>query len=167
MLDKRPRKPTIEPACPMKPLYWTRVQLKENRFLYELSQIPDFSGRARCIIFQPAFTEGITLVHRKVEIVDRVCKDNKTSLVDYVVSYYLRYIDKDAGTEKTVFPLPEPQDLFLAAQVKFEDVTKDLRKLKKELDGNVAVSTRLLIRIVSSSKLHFNGLFFNCPPIFV
>ncbi|MGH0164359.1 UNVERIFIED_CONTAM: hypothetical protein FKN15_053906 [Acipenser sinensis] len=318
MLDKRPRKPAIEPACPMKPLYWTRVQLKENRyvdegsivklldgkrsqavgilisslhldmkdiqqavltvdnsvvdletiealyenraqsdeldkikkhyetskedevklldkpeqFLYELSQIPDFSGRARCIIFQPAFTEGIALVHRKVEIVDRVCKipdfsgrarciifqpaftegialvhrkveivdrvckglleprsvkdllglilafgnymnggnrtrgqadgfgleilpklkdvksrDNKTSLVDYVVSYYLRYIDKDTGTEKTVFPLPEPQDLFLAAQVKFEDVMKDLRKLKKELDGNVAVSTRLLIRI--------------------
>ncbi|MGH0122920.1 UNVERIFIED_CONTAM: hypothetical protein FKN15_018587 [Acipenser sinensis] len=138
---------------------------KPEQFLYELSQIPDFSGRARCIIFQPAFTEGIALVHRKVEIVDRVCKpaftegialvhrkveivdrvckglleprsvkdllglilafgnymnggnrtrgqadgfgleilpklkdvksrDNKTSLVDYVVSYYLRYIDK-------------------------------------------------------------------------
>ncbi|XP_058847360.1 formin-like isoform X1 [Acipenser ruthenus] len=327
MLDKRPRKPTIEPACPMKPLYWTRVQLKENsdstlwgsleepsiqdpkefeelfskaavqqtkkplsdsyekkakakkivklldgkrsqtvgilisslhldmkdiqqavltvdnsvvdletiealyenraqsdeldkikkhyetskedevklldkpeQFLYELSQIPDFSGRARCIIFQPAFTEGITLVHRKVEIVDRVCKglleprsvkdllglilafgnymnggnrtrgqadgfgleilpklkdvksrDNKTSLVDYVVSYYLRYIDKDAGTEKTVFPLPEPQDLFLAAQVKFEDVTKDLRKLKKELD---ACEKEIAVVCKNSSEEH-------------
>ncbi|KAK6481194.1 formin-1-like [Huso huso] len=327
MLDKRPRKPAIEPACPMKPLYWTRVQLKENsdstlwgsleepsiqdpkefeelfskaavqqtkkplsdsyekkakakkivklldgkrsqtvgilisslhldmkdiqqavltvdnsvvdletiealyenraqsdeldkikkhyetlkedevklldkpeQFLYELSQIPDFSGRARCIIFQPAFTEGIALVHRKVEIVDRVCKglleprsvkdllglilafgnymnggnrtrgqadgfgleilpklkdvksrDNKTSLVDYVVSYYLRYIDKDAGTEKTVFPLPEPQDLFLAAQVKFEDVTKDLRKLKKELD---ACEKEITVVCKNSSEEH-------------
>jgi len=42
---------------------------------------------------------------------------------------------QNAGTEKSVFPLPEPQDLFQAAQVKFEDLTKDLRKLKKELTG--------------------------------
>lgn len=60
-------------------------------------------------------------------------RDNRISLVDYVVSYYLRNMDKDAGTDKSVFPLPEPQDLFHAAQVKFEDLSKDLRKLKKEL----------------------------------
>ncbi|KAI2654041.1 Formin [Labeo rohita] len=62
-------------------------------------------------------------------------RDNRISLVDYVVSYYLRNMDEDAGTEKSVFPLPEPQDLFHAAQVKFEDLAKDLRKLKKELTG--------------------------------
>uniref|UniRef100_A0A673H6Z5 FH2 domain-containing protein n=1 Tax=Sinocyclocheilus rhinocerous TaxID=307959 RepID=A0A673H6Z5_9TELE len=39
--------------------------------------------------------------------------------------------------EKSVFPLPEPQDLFHAAQVKFEDLAKDLRKLKKELTACV------------------------------
>ncbi|KAK2103859.1 hypothetical protein P7K49_017715 [Saguinus oedipus] len=40
----------------------------------------------------------------------------------------------EAGTEKSVFPLPEPQDFFLASQVKFEDLIKDLRKLKRQLE---------------------------------
>uniref|UniRef100_A0A671L7K6 Formin-like n=1 Tax=Sinocyclocheilus anshuiensis TaxID=1608454 RepID=A0A671L7K6_9TELE len=64
-------------------------------------------------------------------------RDNRISLVDYVVSYYLRNMDENAGTEKSIFPLPEPQDLFHAAQVKFEDLAKDLRKLKKELTACV------------------------------
>ncbi|KAG7269125.1 hypothetical protein CRUP_013389 [Coryphaenoides rupestris] len=62
-------------------------------------------------------------------------RDNKISLVDYVVSYYLRNSDEHAGTDKSVFPLPEPQDFFQAAQVKFDDLTKDARKLKRELTG--------------------------------
>lgn len=40
-----------------------------------------------------------------------------------------------AGTEKSVFPLPEPQEFFQASQVKFDDLAKDLRKLKKDLTG--------------------------------
>uniref|UniRef100_A0A4W5JM23 Uncharacterized protein n=1 Tax=Hucho hucho TaxID=62062 RepID=A0A4W5JM23_9TELE len=62
-------------------------------------------------------------------------KDNRISLVDYVTSYYLRNLDENAGTERSVFPLPEPQDVFLAAQVKFEDITKDLRQLRQDLTG--------------------------------
>lgn len=42
---------------------------------------------------------------------------------------------QDAGTDKSVFPLPEPQDFFLAAQVKFDDLLKDMRKLKRDLTG--------------------------------
>uniref|UniRef100_A0A3B4EEP6 Formin 1 n=1 Tax=Pygocentrus nattereri TaxID=42514 RepID=A0A3B4EEP6_PYGNA len=60
-------------------------------------------------------------------------RDNHTSLLDYVVSYYLRNLDENAGTENCIFPLPEPQDVFLAAQVKFEDLSKELRKLGKDL----------------------------------
>ncbi|CDQ71316.1 unnamed protein product [Oncorhynchus mykiss] len=60
-------------------------------------------------------------------------RDNRISLVDYVVAYYLRNFDEHAGTDKSAFPLPEPQDFFLAAQVKFEDLTKDMRKLKRDL----------------------------------
>lgn len=155
---------------------------KPEQFLYELSQIPDFSGRAHCIIFQSGFLESMTSIHRKVDIISTVSKgllecssvkeviglvlafgnymnggnrtrgqadgfgleilpklkdvksrDNRMSLVDYVVSYYLRNFDEHAGTEKSVFPLPEPQDFFLAAQVRFEDLIKDIRKLKREL----------------------------------
>ncbi|XP_016329559.1 formin-like [Sinocyclocheilus anshuiensis] len=159
---------------------------KPEQFLYELSQIPDFARRAHCIIFQSVFVDSISCVHRKVEIISAVSKaflendsvkdviglilafgnymnsgnrtrgqadgfgleilpklkdvksrDNRISLVDYVVSYYLRNMDENAGTEKSIFPLPEPQDLFHAAQVKFEDLAKDLRKLKKELTACV------------------------------
>ncbi|XP_014391505.1 PREDICTED: formin-2 [Myotis brandtii] len=62
-------------------------------------------------------------------------KDVKSSvsILSYIVSYYLRNFDEDAGKEQCVFPLPEPQDLFQASQMKFEDFQKDLRKLKKDL----------------------------------
>uniref|UniRef100_A0A8K9XT53 Formin 1 n=1 Tax=Oncorhynchus mykiss TaxID=8022 RepID=A0A8K9XT53_ONCMY len=155
---------------------------KPEQFLYELSQIPDFSGRSHCIIFQSIFLDSMSSIHRKVEIVSTVSKDlldcssvkdviglvlafgnymnggnrtrgqadgfgleilpklkdvksrdNRISLVDYVVAYYLRNFDEHAGTDKSAFPLPEPQDFFLAAQVKFEDLTKDMRKLKRDL----------------------------------
>ncbi|XP_048393762.1 formin-1 isoform X2 [Stegostoma tigrinum] len=62
-------------------------------------------------------------------------RDNRISLVDFVASYYLHHFDKDAGTDRSVYPLPEPQELLRASQVKFEDLTKDLRKLKKDLEA--------------------------------
>ncbi|XP_028981346.2 formin isoform X2 [Esox lucius] len=155
---------------------------KPEQFLYELSQIPDFSDRAHCIIFQSVFVDCICSIQHKIEIVTTVSKnlldcssvkdvmglvlafgnymnggnrtrgqadgfgleilpklkdvksrDNRISLVDYVVGYYLRNFDEHAGTDRSIFPLPEPQDFFLAAQVKFEDLTKDMRKLKRDL----------------------------------
>ncbi|XP_053918959.1 formin-2 [Cuculus canorus] len=59
--------------------------------------------------------------------------DNSRSLLSYIVSYYLRNFDEDAGKEQCIFPLPDPQDLFQASQLKFEDFQKDLRKMKKDL----------------------------------
>ncbi|XP_015451299.1 LOW QUALITY PROTEIN: formin-1 [Pteropus alecto] len=158
---------------------------KPEQFLHELAQIPNFAERAQCIIFRSVFSEGITSLHRKVEIITRASKgllhmksvkdilalilafgnymnggnrtrgqadgysleilpklkdvksrDNGINLVDYVVKYYLRYYDQEAGTEKSIFPLPEPQDFFLASQVKFEDLVKDLRKLKRQLEAS-------------------------------
>ncbi|KAG7283026.1 hypothetical protein CRUP_012919 [Coryphaenoides rupestris] len=109
------------------------LETMEALFLYELSQIPDFAGRAHCIIFQSAFTDTITSVHRKVQIVSSVCTDKCMSLVDYLVSYYLHNLDPDAGTDRSVFPLPEPQELFLAGQVKMDDLTRDLKKLGGDL----------------------------------
>ncbi|XP_077411847.1 formin-like isoform X2 [Vanacampus margaritifer] len=155
---------------------------KPEQFLYELAQIPNFAGRAHCIIFQSVFLESMSSIRRKVEILTSVCKelleaknvrevmglvlafgnymnggnrtrgqadgftleilpklkdvksrDNHISLVDYVVLYYLRNIDSHAGTDKSVYPLLEPQQLFQAAQVKLEDLAKDIKKLKKDL----------------------------------
>ncbi|XP_027855964.1 formin isoform X1 [Xiphophorus couchianus] len=155
---------------------------KPEQFLYELSLIPDFSGRAHSMIFQSVFLDTISSLRSKVEIISNVCKDlhdcdslqdvmglvlafgnymnggnrtrgqadgfgleilpklkdvksrdNHINLVDYVVLNYLRNFDKHAGTEKSVFPLPDPQEFFQAAQVKFDDLTKDIRKLKRDL----------------------------------
>ncbi|XP_076849254.1 formin [Brachyhypopomus gauderio] len=159
-----------------------RLLDKPEQFLYELSQIPEFPLRARCIILQSTFPDVIASIQRKTETVIRVCqdllekdavkellgvvlalgnymnggsrtrgqadgfsleilpklkdvksRDNRICLLDYVVTYYVRNIDQNAGTEGGVFPLPEPQDVFLAAQVRFEDLFKELRKLGKDL----------------------------------
>ncbi|XP_048710601.2 formin-1 isoform X5 [Caretta caretta] len=175
---------------------------KPEQFLYELSQIPNFAERAQCIIFQSVFSEGITSVHRKVDVITRASKDlldmksvkeilglilafgnymnggnrtrgqadgfgleilpklkdvksrdNGINLVDYVVIYYLRHLDKDAGTDKSIFPLPEPQDFFQASQVKFEDLVKDLRKLKRDLE---ACEKQMRVVCKESSEQHLH-----------
>ncbi|XP_077408298.1 formin [Vanacampus margaritifer] len=157
---------------------------KPEQFLYELSQIPDFAGRARCIIFKAAFNDGMASVQHKLDMIASVCeallgkngvkevlglilalgnhmnggnrirgqadgfgleilpklkdvksRDNRISLVDYVVSYYLHNVDKNAGTDKSTFPLPEPQDVFLASQLNFEDLNAELRRLGRDLAG--------------------------------
>lgn len=49
-----------------------------SRFLYELAQIPEFAGRANCIIFQSAFIDGIESIKRKLNMVSSVCKVGET-----------------------------------------------------------------------------------------
>uniref|UniRef100_A0A4W2GWB7 Formin-2-like n=1 Tax=Bos indicus x Bos taurus TaxID=30522 RepID=A0A4W2GWB7_BOBOX len=68
-----------------------------------------------------------------LKLKDVKSRDNSRSLLSYIVSYDLHNFDEDAGKEQCVFPLPKPQDLFQASQMKFEDFQKDLRKLKKDL----------------------------------
>ncbi|XP_026560790.1 formin-2 [Pseudonaja textilis] len=155
---------------------------KPEQFLYELSLIPNFSERAFCILFQSTFSESISSLRSKLELLQKLCEmlksgsgvmrvlglvlafgnymnggnrtrgqadgfgldilpklkdvkssDNSRSLLSYIVSYYLRNFDEDAGKEQCIFPLPEPQDLFQVSQLKFEEFNKDLRKLRKDL----------------------------------
>nr|XP_001333061.4 formin-2-like isoform X1 [Danio rerio] len=157
---------------------------KPEQFLLQLSEVPQFSGRVFCILFQSTFTECVTSVQRKLETLGRVCtalqsgqavlqilglvlafgnimnggnrsrgqadgfsldilpklkdvksSDNSQSLLSYIVAYYLRHFDEDAGKETCTYPLPEPQDLFQASQMKFEDFQRDLRKLRKDLNA--------------------------------
>lgn len=56
-------------------------------------------------------------------------KDNSTNLIQYIASYYVEKIDD----ELTVYPLPEPSDLNFVAQVNFEDLEKELRKVNNEI----------------------------------
>ncbi|XP_038846761.1 formin-2-like [Salvelinus namaycush] len=172
---------------------------KPEQFLFQLSQIPNFSGRVFCILFQSTFVECISSILRKVEILQRVCmtlqsaqcvlqvlglilafgnfmnggnrsrgqadgftleilpklkdvksSDNCQSLLSYIVAYNLRNFDEDAGRETCVYPLPEPQDLFQASQMKFDDFQRDLRKLRKDL--NVCSAETEMVNQVSSEE---------------
>ncbi|XP_054885626.1 formin-2 isoform X1 [Poeciliopsis prolifica] len=174
---------------------------KPEQFLFQLSQIPNFSQRVFCILFQSTFHECITSILRKIEILQRVCKtlqsseavlqvlglvlafgnfmnggnrsrgqadgftldilpklkdvkscDNSTSLLSYIVAYYLKHFDEDAGRETCVYPLPEPQDLFQASQMKFEDFERDLRKLKKDLNACLG-ETEKVCKVSSEENL--------------
>lgn len=68
------------------------------------------------------------------------------------------------GTEKSVFPLPEPQDFSQAAQVKFEDLIKDIRKLKRDLTGRTSLVVEVhsfslrLLRLNFAHHIAFCGL---------
>lgn len=44
------------------------------RFLYELSLIPNFSERVFCILFQSTFSESICSIHRKLELLQKLCE---------------------------------------------------------------------------------------------
>ncbi|MBN3297052.1 FMN2 protein, partial [Amia calva] len=174
---------------------------KPEQFLFELSQIPNFSARVFCILFQSSFTECISSILRKLEIIQKVCStlqsssgvmkvlglvlafgnfmnggnrtrgqadgfaldilpklkdvkssDSSRSLLSYIVAYYLRHFDEDAGRESCIFPLPEPQDLFQASQMKFEDFQKDLRKLRKDLNA-CTTETEKVCRVSSEDHL--------------
>ncbi|KAK6489236.1 formin-2 isoform X1 [Huso huso] len=174
---------------------------KPEQFLFELSQIPNFSARVFCILFQSTFTESIATILRKLAILQKVCStlegskrvmqvlglvlafgnfmnggnrtrgqadgfaldilpklkdvkssDNSRSLLSYIVAYYLRHFDEDAGRENSVFPLPEPHDLFQASQMKFEDFQKDLRKLRKDLNA-CTTETEKVCRLSSEDHL--------------
>ncbi|XP_062863943.1 formin-2 [Trichomycterus rosablanca] len=61
--------------------------------------------------------------------------DSSRSLLSFMVAYYLRHFDEDAGMETCSYPLPEPQDLFQVSQMKFEDFQRDLSKLRKDLNA--------------------------------
>ncbi|KAJ8360233.1 hypothetical protein SKAU_G00167580 [Synaphobranchus kaupii] len=174
---------------------------KPEQFLFQLSQIPQFSGRAFCILFQSTFVECISSLVRKLDILLKVCTalrdgakvmhvlglvlvfgnfmnggnrsrgqadgfaldilaklkdvksaDNTQSLLSYIVSYYLKHFDEDAGKETCLYPLPEPQDLFQTSQMKFEDFQKDLRKLRKDLNA-CSAETESVFRDSSECQL--------------
>uniref|UniRef100_A0A7N6B0Z3 FH2 domain-containing protein n=1 Tax=Anabas testudineus TaxID=64144 RepID=A0A7N6B0Z3_ANATE len=53
---------------------------KPEQFLYQLSLIPNFSGRVFCILFQSSFSECMSSITRKLDILQRLCKVMKQIL---------------------------------------------------------------------------------------
>ncbi|KAG8000212.1 Formin-2 [Nibea albiflora] len=154
---------------------------KPEQFLFQLSQIPNFSERVFCILFQSTFHECITSILRKVEILQRVCKTLQSGecvlkVLGLVLAFgnfmnggnrsrgqadgfTLDILPKlkdvkssDAGRETCIYPLPEPQDLFQASQMKFDDFQRDLRKLKKDLNA-CSAETEKVCKLSSEENL--------------
>ncbi|XP_065564910.1 uncharacterized protein LOC136030141 isoform X2 [Artemia franciscana] len=73
-------------------------------------------------------------------------RDNASTLLHFVVSTYMQKFGQNPEAPN---PLPEPGDIDKAALIKFEDVDKDLKQLRKELD---ACDLRAKKVIASSSK---------------
>ncbi|CAL1536956.1 unnamed protein product [Lymnaea stagnalis] len=63
-------------------------------------------------------------------------KDNRTSLLQFVVMRYVTRYDADVmGTDRAKLPLPDPSDIQQAGLVNFEDTEKELKKIRKDFDS--------------------------------
>ena len=86
-------------------------------------------------------------------------KDNAHNLLQFVVHQYVRKHDlvtvtsptsSTSGTlhidEKALCPVPEPADVEKASHVNFDDVDKEIRRLKENVEGKKGSKTVHLIR---------------------
>ncbi|KAK7504877.1 hypothetical protein BaRGS_00003905 [Batillaria attramentaria] len=90
---------------------------------------------------------------------DYKAKDNRTSLMQYVVMVYVqRYEKDDAGTDKVKLPLPDPSDIIQASLVNFDDINKELSRIKKDFDLAEKKSAAVLSAATDDNKEPFNSI---------
>ena len=68
-----------------------------------------------------------------------------------MVSAYIKKFDYDyAGTEKAMLPLPDPSDISQGMLVNFDDINKEIKRIRKDFDGElyIVLQPKLI-------KLHF------------
>ncbi|GFO35602.1 formin-2 [Plakobranchus ocellatus] len=74
-------------------------------------------------------------------------KDNRTSLLQYVVTSYVQRYDTDLmGTDRAKLPLPDPSDIQQAGLVNFEDIEKELKKIHADFDSAEMKANRIISR---------------------
>ncbi|TRZ04210.1 hypothetical protein DNTS_018093 [Danionella cerebrum] len=113
------------------------------------------------MLFQSTFTECASSVQRKLETLLRICtalqsgqavlqvlglvlafgnimnggNRSRGQADGFTLDILPKLKDVKSSKETCVYPLPEPQDLFQASQMKFEDFERELRKLRKDLNA--------------------------------
>lgn len=66
---------------------------------------------------------------------DYKAKDNRTSLMHYLVMVYVqRYELDDAGTDKVKLPIPDPSDITQASLVNFDDTYKEIARIRRDFE---------------------------------
>jgi len=173
---------------------------KPENFLLELSNIPDFSHRVACFMFQNGFFEILAAISNPLNNLKITCdklttspevsqvlgiilalgnymnggnrtrgqadgfnvdilpkikdvksKDNTLTLIYYVAKMYIQRFDKKAGTSDARMPLPEPNDLDKAGQLRFEELEESLKQLNKDLKGCELKASQV---IAASEEIH-------------
>ncbi|XP_059162298.1 formin-like isoform X2 [Physella acuta] len=77
-------------------------------------------------------------------------KDNRTSLLQFVVSRYVQKYDVEVmGTDKAKLPLPDPSDILQAGLVNFEDTEKELRRIRKDFESAESKANNILSSLTS------------------
>ena len=77
-------------------------------------------------------------------------QDNSTSLLHYTVQQYIKKFEgQNAGTDKVKYPLPDPSDLTQGCQVCFDELDKELRRIKKDFEGMFTSQPVLKNKILS------------------
>ncbi|XP_071833038.1 uncharacterized protein [Apostichopus japonicus] len=61
--------------------------------------------------------------------------DNSVSLLQFVIFTYIRQIEENLDAEKSHFPLPDTRKIDQACHLKFEDIDKAIKKLKRDIKG--------------------------------
>ncbi|KAJ8309312.1 hypothetical protein KUTeg_014186 [Tegillarca granosa] len=62
-------------------------------------------------------------------------KDNRTSLLNFIVTQYVKKREREhAGTEHAKLPVPDPSDISQATSVNFDEIEKELKRIKRDFD---------------------------------
>ncbi|XP_052216251.1 uncharacterized protein LOC127834445 isoform X2 [Dreissena polymorpha] len=78
-------------------------------------------------------------------------KDQATSLLHYVVVQYIKKFEKGlAGTDKVKYPLPDPGDLKQACLVNFDELEKELTRIKADFNA----AEERADKVIKSAKEH-------------
>ena len=68
-----------------------------------------------------------------------IVQDNRTSLLQFVVTrYVILYEGETMGTDRAKLPLPDPSDISQASLVNFDDIEKELKKIKKDFQSRLS-----------------------------
>ena len=70
-----------------------------------------------------------------------------SSLLHYTVYQYIRKFEKnDSGTEKVSLPVPDSSDMSQGMGVNFDELGKELDRIKKDFEGELLKVLHILIR---------------------
>lgn len=76
-----------------------------------------------------------------------------------VMQYVQRYEKDDAGTDKVKMPVPDPSDIIQAGLVNFEDITKELSRIRSDFECEWEKAKYFFVWVFRHSQNFSSALF--------